>query len=93
MAERTTPGNGSMLAITQVQYRRVWNLGNYQSATIEATAAVNAGDQPDDVCTALRAWVDEQGPQKDDYGVWRYPARSSGGVAMRGAQQGEPGAR
>ncbi len=46
------------LRITQVTYRRVANLGNYETAAMEAVAAVNEGEDPAEVMTALKQWVE-----------------------------------
>lgn len=43
--------------ITQVTYRRLHALGNYENETIEATATVDPGQDPDEVLAALKTWV------------------------------------
>lgn len=44
-----------MPKITQVTYRRVFNLGNYETAAIELTAAVNEGEVTRTVIDSLAA--------------------------------------
>lgn len=44
------------MKITQVSFRRVFNLGNYETATVELVAVVNEGE---DAKQALNQLVDE----------------------------------
>lgn len=48
------------MKIIQVSYRRVFNLGNYQTEAIEFVAAVNDGENPQevlrDLATETFAW-------------------------------------
>ena len=43
------------MKITDVHYRRVFNLGNYETVTVELTAAVNDGEDTQSVIDALAA--------------------------------------
>jgi hypothetical protein len=52
------------LKITQVSYRRVANLGNYETVHVEAVAAVNEGEDATGVMTALKEWVEAQAKPK-----------------------------
>jgi hypothetical protein len=52
------------LKITQVSYRRVANLGNYETLHVEAVAAVNEGEDATGVMAALKEWVETQAKPK-----------------------------
>ena len=41
------------MIITEVSYRRIFNLGNYESVTVALTAAVNDGEEIQEVIDAL----------------------------------------
>jgi len=43
------------MKITDVHYRRVFNLGNYETVTVELTAAVNDGEEAQAAIDALAA--------------------------------------
>ena len=43
------------MKITEVSYRRIFNLGNYESVTVALTAAVNDGEESQVVIDALAA--------------------------------------
>jgi len=43
------------MKITDVHYRRVFNLGNYETVTVELTAAVNDGEDTQSAIDALAA--------------------------------------
>jgi len=43
------------MKITEVSYRRIFNLGNYESVAVALTAAVNDGEQTQTVINALAA--------------------------------------
>ena len=45
------------MKITEVSYGRVFNLGNYENVRIELTAAVNDGEETQDVIDKLAAEV------------------------------------
>ena len=45
------------MKITEVSYRRIFNLGNYESVAVALTAAVNDGEQTQTVINALAAEV------------------------------------
>lgn len=49
------------MKITVVTVRRVFNLGNYQSATYEATAEVGDGESPAAVGEILKGYVYTRG--------------------------------
>jgi len=41
------------MKITEVSYRRIFNLGNYESVTVALTAVVNDGEDTQEVIDAL----------------------------------------
>jgi hypothetical protein len=43
--------------ITKITYKRIKNLGNYQSETLEAEAVVNELENPEQVMKELREFV------------------------------------
>jgi len=43
------------MKITEVSYRRIFNLGNYESVAVALTAAVNDGEETQTVIDALAA--------------------------------------
>ena len=45
------------MKIESITYKRIKNLGNYQSETFEATATVEEGDDPQVVGEGLKAFV------------------------------------
>lgn len=45
------------MKITAITYQAVKNLGNYESERLEASADVEAGEDPQDVALQLRRWV------------------------------------
>ncbi len=63
-----------MLKITQVTYRRVANLGNYETAAMEAIAAVNEGDDPAETMSALKKWVEDRVKPKPQPSTPREPS-------------------
>lgn len=46
--------------ISQISYRRVANLGNYETATLEVTLALNEGESPDDAFLRAKEWVEDK---------------------------------
>lgn len=48
------------IKITKITYSRTVNLGNYESARVEATAEVQDGENPNKVAAKLALWVEEQ---------------------------------
>lgn len=64
-APATVPPAVRKLTITEITIRRVFNLGNYESYAVEATAAVNAATGEDATVSAqeLKAWVLAQDPR------------------------------
>lgn len=48
------------MKVTTVSYGRTVNLGNFESARLDATAELEPGDTREDVPAQLRAWIDEQ---------------------------------
>lgn len=48
------------MKVTQVSYRRVFNLGHYETATVEFVAAVNEGESAeqalDELVKRAREW-------------------------------------
>lgn len=48
------------LVITSVGYRRLKNLGNYENHSLEATAQVAAGEDPEAVRQTLVEWIEER---------------------------------
>jgi hypothetical protein len=43
------------MQITEIAYRRIFNLGNYESAQIEMRAALSPGEEPTTVIDSLAA--------------------------------------
>ena len=41
------------MKVTQVSYKRIFNLGNYESATVEIVASINETEKPEDVLDQL----------------------------------------
>ncbi|HYX18780.1 MAG TPA: hypothetical protein VE944_31310 [Nostoc sp.] len=48
------------MKIETITYKRVKNLGNYQSETMEVTAVLDQFDEPDEVSKQLRTLVQNQ---------------------------------
>lgn len=48
------------MEISQITYRRVFNLGNYESETIEVTALVHFSESAETVYAELKQWTTEQ---------------------------------
>lgn len=48
------------MRITSLTYRRVRNLGNYQSEALDATADLAPAETPEEALDALRDWVHER---------------------------------
>ncbi len=48
------------MPIKSITYKRIKNLGNYQSKTLEATSIVNENDDPDEELKTLIALVDNE---------------------------------
>lgn len=48
------------MEINQVTYRRVFNLGNYETETIEVTALVHFSEDAETVYQSLKEWTIEQ---------------------------------
>jgi UDP-N-acetylenolpyruvoylglucosamine reductase len=48
------------MPIKTITYKRIKNLGNYQSKTLEATSIVNENDDPDEELKTLIALVDNE---------------------------------
>ena len=48
------------MQVTEIAYRRIFNLGNYESAQVEFRAAVSAGEDPkaviDQLAAEAKAW-------------------------------------
>ena len=60
------------MKIETITYKQVKNLGNYQNETLEATAIVEEGDDPQVVAQELKAFVYAQlrsAVVKDDPGL------------------------
>lgn len=57
--------------ICQISFKPIKNLGNYESATIEATVALSEGESPDNALAMVREWVEGK--------LFPKPARPSGG--------------
>lgn len=50
----------SDINIKEISYRRLVNLGNYETAAIEVKAELNEGDDPDEVFASLKEFSDEK---------------------------------
>lgn len=48
------------MEISQITYRRVFNLGNYETETIEVTALVHFSESAENVYRELKEWTVEQ---------------------------------
>jgi hypothetical protein len=52
------------MIIKQVSYKRIFNLGNYESATVEIVADINATEKPEEVLDQLiaktKVWRDKK---------------------------------
>lgn len=48
------------MEISQITYRRTFNLGNYETETIEVTALVHFSESADKVYAELKEWTTEQ---------------------------------
>lgn len=48
------------MKIITVTYGRTVNLGNYESARLDATAEVERGETPEDALGRLREWIEAQ---------------------------------
>lgn len=48
------------MKIETITYKRVKNLGNFQSETMEVTAVLDQYDEPESVSEQLRAFVNNQ---------------------------------
>ena len=48
------------MEVTTVTYRRVSNLGNYETEALEVEAIVDEFEEPAEVVAQLRAFVDDQ---------------------------------
>ncbi|HEX7762728.1 MAG TPA: hypothetical protein VF433_03865 [Cellvibrio sp.] len=48
------------MEISQITYRRVFSLGNYETETIEVTALVHFSESAEKVYAELRDWTIEQ---------------------------------
>lgn len=48
------------MEISQITYRRVFNLGNYETEAVEVTALVHFSEQPENVLEQLKSWTTEQ---------------------------------
>ncbi len=53
-------GRSTALKITQIEYRRLVNLGNYENETLATTATVDEQEDPAKVFALLREWTNEQ---------------------------------
>ncbi len=53
-------GRSTALKITQIEYRRLVNLGNYENETLATTATVEEHEDPSKVFALLREWTNEQ---------------------------------
>lgn len=51
---------GSIMEISQITYSKVFNLGNYETETIEVTALVHFSEQAEEVYHQLRDWTVER---------------------------------
>jgi len=49
------------LAITSVQYSRLFGLGNYENEKVGASCQVQEDEDPKLVLNALKAWINQQG--------------------------------
>ena len=54
------PPLGEPIHIHTLTYKRIKNLGNYESEALEATALVTLGDDPKECFLALKDYVEEQ---------------------------------
>ena len=48
------------MQITTVSYGLTVNLGNYESARLDATATIGPNETPDEALDKLRSWVNGQ---------------------------------
>lgn len=51
------------MQIITVSYGKTVNLGNYESARLDATAQVESGETPEDALSKLKTWVEGQAEQ------------------------------
>ena len=55
------------MRITRITYKRVVNIGNYESMALEATADINVDETDADVFYNLQAWVHTQLDVRDTH--------------------------
>lgn len=59
-SEKIKENNVELENVTEISYRRVQNLGNYETETIEVKVSVPADEDPEDVFDNMKKWAKYQ---------------------------------